>query len=180
MIIFLAVLAVIVLLLFVPVKVEIHFENKKTDVKVKVFGIPLKRVTPAKEVKESHEQARKLFENNTKKLSQKIRDFAVIFKTTAKLTRRYAKVENISIRINFGTGDAATTAVSTGVLWSLVCGCVSAVSLVARAEKPSIEITPAFNECFFNSEGMCIISSRLVYITIIAIKILIKIKTRED
>lgn len=180
MIIFLAVLAILVALLFVPAKVEIRFANKKTNIKVKVLGIPIKKFPPAKEIRETRAHTKEMFEKDTKKLTQKIRDFAAVSKTAVRLTRKYARVKNIQIKINFGTGDAATTAVSTGVLWTVVCSCISAISLVAKADKPSIEITPNFNECFFNYEGMCIISSRLVYITIIVMKILLKIKSRED
>lgn len=180
MIIFLAVLAILVFLLFVPIKAEIRFINKKTDVRVKVLGITLKKLTPKKTKKDKEEQTEEAFEKDTKKFTQKLHDFAAAFKAAVKLTRKYVKVENIQVKINFGTGEAASTAVSTGVLWTLVCGCISAISLVARADKPSIEITPHFNECFFNSEGMCIISSRLVYITIIVMSILFKIKSRED
>lgn len=180
MIIFLAVLAFLVLLLFAPVKVEIRFVNKKTDIRVKVLGIPVKKFPPAKEIKETRDHTREMFEKDTKKFTQKVRNFSAAFKGAVRLTRKYVKIKNISVKINFGTGEAASTAVSTGVLWSLVCSAISSLSYVAKTDKPSIEITPNFNECFFNSEGMCIISSRLVYITIIAIKILIKIKSRED
>lgn len=180
MIIFLAVIAIIAFLLFVPVKVEIRFKNKKTDIRVKVLGIPIKRLPPAKEIRETHAHTKEMFEKDTKKFTQKLHDFAAAFKSAVRLTRKYVKIKNVEVKINFGTGEAASTAVSTGVLWPLVCGAVSAISLVAKTDKPTIEITPAFNECFFNYEGMCIISSRLVYITIIALKILLKIKSRED
>ena len=180
MIIFLAVIAIIVLLLFVPVKVEIRFKNKKTDIRVKALGIPIKRIPPAKEIRETHAHTREMFEKDTKKFTQKLHDFAAAYKSAVRLTRKYVKIENVEVRINFGTGEAASTAVSTGVLWSLVCSGVSAISYVAKTNKPTIEITPHFNECFFNCDGMCIISSRLVHITIIALKILLKIKSRED
>ncbi len=177
MIILIAVLLVITFILIIPVCVEISLNNRDIRLKIKLLGIPIKKVVTKKSSNE--EINKEKFEKDTKSFTQKIKSFTKIYRVTTKLTKKYVKLRDVKININFGTGDAAITAVSTGLLWANVCGLTSAVSHITKMDKPQIQINPNFNECYFNVSLGCILSTRIVYIIIIALA-LIKLKLKEE
>ncbi len=177
MIILGTVLLIFILILFIPVSAEFKIKNTDVKVSIKILGIPIKKIKTKK--KEKKEPDKESFEKSTKSFTQKIKDFIKLYKTTVRLTKKYVKVKNTNVEINFGTGEAATTAVSTGALWAIVCGAVSALSHITKMDKPEIKINPVFNTALFDARAGCILYSRLVYIIIIAITLLLKIKEEE-
>ena len=84
------------------------------------------------------------------------------------------------MEILFGTGEAASTAIGIGLLWGAVYGVLGNLGRIIFVNKHDVKINPDYQKATFKIEGKCIIRSRIVYIIIIAITILIKIKFRRN
>ena len=172
------ILILLILLLIAPVKVLIQYENEKLKLNVflygiKVFSLKKEEASPPKEPEEKVEK----FEKDTKKLSLKFSDTLNLCKTAVRLLRKYVSVKCVELRINVGTGDAASTAISTGILWAAVYNLLGIVGRIMYIDKHTVEISPVYVGQVFDATGKCIIKSRVVYIIIIAISILFKIKS---
>ena len=174
---------VIILVIFIlcaPVAAELSFMEKELLVRVTLWGIPVLKLKPKKKKKETiknktPEEKTKSFEKKTKNLGERLRRFAHICKTSARLLRKYTRIKDFSINIRVGTGDAAITAVSTGALWAAVYTLLGIVGTIIYIDRHNVNIIPDYAQSLFNAEGKCIIKSRIAYIIIIAITILIKI-----
>ena len=177
-----AILIVLICILFLPLKAELVY---KEQMSIRIFfsGIPVyKTILKGKEketTKVPEEKAKKL-EKNSKKLGEKIDDFRAFYKMTVKLLKKHVSLEKINIKVNFGTGEAASTAVLTGILWGALYGLVGRLGHICYIKKHNVDITPIYNEAKFSFEGKCIFKSSLAYIIFIAITILIKIKSRRS
>lgn len=178
-----AILIILICILFLPLKVEASFAEKQLLVRCFVGGIPVCRINPLQKEEQAETAApdKKAyeFEKNSKTLGEKIKQFAELFKTAVKLLRKYVSIDSVSIKINVGTGDASTTAVSTGILWGAVYGLLGITGSIMYIKKHDVQITPVYENTVFSFDGKCIIKSRIVYIIFIAITILMKIKSRK-
>lgn len=175
------VLVILICILFLPIKAELLYKEQ-AKLKVSFSGIPIYRKTLKKGEKQKdklpREKAQKL-EKNSQKLGEKIDAFREFYKFTTKLLNRYVKLDEIMMKIELGTGDAPTTAISTGALWGVVYGLIAKIGSICEIKKHHVEINPNYNGAVFSFEGKCIIKSSIAYIIIIAITILIKIKSRK-
>lgn len=177
-----AILIILICILFLPLKVVASYKEKKTAVRiylggVRVFRLKLKE-KGEKPSKTPDEKVEKL-EKDTRSLGEKIKHFADIFKTAVRLLRRYVSIHNINLKIDVGTGEAATTAVSSGVLWGAIYGLLGIIGSIVYINRHNVKINPVYTNAAFSIEGECIIKSRIAYIIFIAITILIKIKSRK-
>lgn len=177
-----AILILLICILFLPLKAELIY---KEQMSIRVFfsGIPVyKTVLKGKEKEPSkhpEEKAEKL-EKSSKKLGDKIDDFRSFYKMTVKLLKRHVSLEEIKLKVDFGTGEAATTAVLTGVLWGALYGLIGRLGHICYIKNHNVNITPVYNEARFSFEGKCIFKSNIAYIIFIAITILMKIKSRRS
>ena len=177
------ILLLIGLILFLPLKVEMVYTENGRYIRLVFAGVPVYRLKPGKkkekpEAKTPQEKAGKL-EKNSKKLGEKIKSFSELYKTTVKLVRKHVPAEIIDVKITVGTGDAATTAITTGALWGAVYGLLGILGKIIVIKKHDVKITPVFNNLAFSFEGKCIFKTRIAYIIVIAITILMKIKSRK-
>lgn len=179
-----AVLAVIALLvvLMLPVRLFVSFSGREVNFFIKVAGITVfknKKHKKAQAEPHRNESEKKSFEKHTETLTGRIRAYAAACKTAVRLTRKYVRVENARVFVSVGTGDAALTAVAVGAMWALLSGAMSAVGSVSVLDKPKIDVSPEYQNAFFKAEGGCIISSRIVYIIIIAFETKRKLKPKK-
>ena len=173
------ILLLIILILLAPVKAELALIGRETFLQVYVFGIPVFKIKPKKGVKKepaSPEKAARSFDEKVTSFTESVRKFVDLFKTAARLSKRHIKMEKFSIHIDVGTSDAAFTAVSTGALWASAYALLSIAGTLFPIEKHDIKVVPQYNQTVFNSEVRCIFKSRIAYIIIIAVTILMKIK----
>ena len=176
----LVILIILVLLLIAPLKVLVQYTEK--DLKLNVFLYGLKVFSLKKNEKsppgESKKKAEKL-EKDAGSLSRKLSRIIDTCKTAVRLLEKYVSITLAEVRIRIGTGDAAITAVSTGALWAAVYGMLGVVGRIVYIDKHKVEITPDYVNNVFEADAKCIIKSRVVYIIIIAITILFKIKPHK-
>lgn len=174
-------LVILIFILFLPVKAELLYKEQ-ARVKVYFSGIPIYRKTLKKGDKDKNknpeEKSQKL-EKNSLKLGEKIDAVREFYKLTTKLLNRYVKLEEIAMKVELGTGDAPTTAISIGALWGVLYGLIGKIGTICEIKKHNVEINPNYNGAVFSFEGKCIIKSSIAYIIIIAITILMKIKSRK-
>lgn len=172
----------IIFILCAPVKLAARFHQKSAFAKLYVYGVPIYKLPP-KKIKETAEKPQdkvKEIEKKSESLGKKIKHFASLFKTAVKLIKKYVKCEKVELDITVGTGDAPTTAISTGVLWASVYTLLGIIGKIIFIDKHNVQITPDYANTVFNAKGECIIKSRIVYIIIIAITILRKIYSFKE
>lgn len=187
------VLAVIILILFAPLRFVLTFENSDFSAKVVLAGVPVysyKSDSENKEKKSSKksvdvavEDKVKSFERDTLSLGEKIKAITSVSRLGARLLNKYVCIKNFTLRLRIGTGDAATTAVSVGLIWAAIYNLLGIVGRIVYIDNHSVEITPDYTGQVYFAEGKCIIKSRVAYIIIIAITILLKINSlrgKED
>ena len=176
------VLAVIHLILFAPLRLILSFENSKFRAKVVLAGIPIytyKGKKDKKSIDEAVEDKVKSLEKDTLSFGEKIKGIVSASRLAAKLLGKYTSVKDFSLKLSIGTGDAATTAVSVGIGWAAVYNLLGTVGRIVYIDNHSVEISPDYSKQVFSADGKCIIKSRIVYIIIIAITILLKIKPQK-
>lgn len=178
-----AILIILVGILFSPLRIEASYQEKYIPVKIFIAGIPVFKLTPKKNDqkksdKSPNEKAVKL-ENDMWTFGERIKHFADLYTTTVRLFKEYVSIDSVKLQINVGTGDAASTAISTGVLWGAVYGLLGIIGSIMYINKHDVHINPVYEKAAFSLDGKCIIKSRIAYIIFIAITILIKIKSRK-
>lgn len=175
------VLVILICILFLPIKAELLYKEQ-AKLKVTFSGVPIYKKTLKKgegqKSKPPEKKAKKL-EENSQKLGDKIDAFREFYKITTKLLNRFVKLHEITMKLEFGTGDAPTTAISVGALWGVLYGLIGRIGNICEIKKHNVEINPNYNGAVFSFEGKCIIKSSLAYIIIIAITILMKIKSQK-
>lgn len=183
MLIALGIIAIIVLLLFLPLRIVFSYHEKVFSTKVFVLGVQVFKHSPKTQKKDKKkdnaEETVKKAEKSVGKLSDKIRHYASVSKKATSLARKYAKIKSIRLRMKIGTGDAPSTAISTGIMWGQAYTLIGIIGNIMYIDKHDVEITPVYNENVLSLDGECIIESRIVYIIFIAITMLIKINSRK-
>ncbi len=171
-------IVILICILFLPVRAELLYK-KEGRLKVSLAGITVYRKTIDRKTSETPNEKVEKADKEAKKLGEKIEDFKNFYKFTTKLLGKYTKLDEITIKIDFGTGDAPSTAVLIGALWGIVYGLIGRIGSICKIKKHNVVINPEFNNTVFSFEGKCIIKSSIAYIIIIAITILMKIKSRK-
>lgn len=184
MLIALGIIAIIVLLLFLPLKVVFSYHEKVFSTKVFIFGVRVFKHSPKPKnkkdkKKDNAEDMVKKAEKSVGNLGERIRHYASVSKKATTLARKYAKIKSIRLRMKIGVGDAPSTAISTGIIWGQVYTLIGIIGSIMYIDNHDVEITPVYNESVLSLDGECIIESRIVYIIFIAITILIKINSRK-
>lgn len=171
MYILLASIAFVLILLCLPIRAvvekkgELDFYLKILWFKIKIKDRPRKK---NKKTGASGKKEKKKFSFSVVKkvagLSDDIKDLAEFF------SKRCIVVDNITLNVAFGTGDAAQTGVATGILNTVAYGALAVVHHNVTLKKWSVEILPDFGEEKFVLEFLCIGKTRLLHIIGIGIK----------
>lgn len=84
-----------------------------------------------------------------------------------KIVRRFLQhisVTKLEWRSHFGTGDAAMTAILTGLVWSVKGNVIGLVSKNMKLKtKPVLEVVPSFQQSFVETRVVCMFSFRIGY-----------------
>ena len=88
-------------------------------------------------------------------------------------------ISDVRIRLNYGTGDAATTGMAYGVIWAVIGAVYGIGCEYFSISFPEVEIEPNYNEPVFDGEISGIIAVRLVHIINIILPLLGKNKNSD-
>lgn len=171
--IILGIILLILLLLFIPIGIGAKYENGAfVLVKVAFFKkeIPINKLISGskKKKKQKEEKPRKPEEELEKNIVGL--DFILsLLGDFRRFVRKRISLYSFSIDIRFGTADAASTAVTTGLMWSLIYNLLGLIDKIMYVDNPKVNITPVFNEATFSTRAEGIIKTRLAHIIATAI-----------
>ena len=75
------------------------------------------------------------------------------------------------MHIDFGFGDAMTTGILTGALWTGIYNVISFIASVITIAEPNINIVPSYNQNKCSVKLECIITSRLANLIAVAVSL---------
>lgn len=169
----------IVILLFSKMTLSFNAEKEKgkkikTYFEIRWFGNFLKLRKSVKRSKDGKKPSKHVFRKKSdvkddESFFQKVKNayntfcaFKKAYKSNSGKIRKAIFAKKINLHINFGTGDAMTTGIITGTLWSGVYNVLSFVSKLITIAEPNIDVIPNYNEEGYSIKCECIITSRLV------------------
>lgn len=169
------IILLIVFLLISPFKIIITLNNSNTVLQYRLAGIPVykSRKKFLDYFKSTEEKVYKLDEHSLK-LSKKFELQYKFWESILKLANKHLTIKNIKIKIDFGTGEAASTAICSGILWGAVYRVLGIVGRVIPMNKNDVDIVPDYNSETFSIKGKCIIEGTFVYIIIIKLAYMFK------
>ncbi len=160
------IIAVLILILYIPIGVGLKYENG-TFVIVKIafknFNIPLKKVLIKPKKKGKKEEKKK----SEKELEKSIvgLDFILsLFGDFRRFVRKRFSLSQFELKVTFGTAEAASTAVLTGHIYSLSYNILALIDKLMYVDNPRVEVTPVFNDATFSANAQGIIRTRLAHI----------------
>ncbi len=200
MIYFLIVLLILILILFLVLflkaKIILRYEDKKFQISFKILFLKLKFDLNRNKGKEKEKQPKQRASNeeiSNDKIGKKLSDFREKYEKykdfvefTLSHLRYKIGFEKWKIRIELGTGDAASTGIAQGMIWA-TAGTVhgflaqyfdfKSTKIYNNRQKyttnfPEIDIIPHYNERCFDIKAGGIIYTRLVHIIPIIIRLL--------
>lgn len=174
------ILAILLLILFLPISVLVDISNEGQKVDVKIFGLKFK-ILPKKEKKKKPKKVKeskgKSKEKQTKK--QDSNNFVDTIKLVAKILppaldgfmffAKRLKFKKFKVSIEYGDDDPATTAVRYGQIGSAVYSSLGIICSLLDICDPEIEITPNFQKQVFIYSITCKVSSSLGIILLTAV-----------
>ena len=166
------------LVLFLPLRIIVYNEvSLCLRIKLGSFTV-YKRALKKDKNKDKKSTEEKVNDTDKKatSLTNKIKYYLESSRPIAVLVKKYIEIESIFLNAEIGTSEAASTAISVGVMWSAIYRILGVLGSFMYITDHKVNVTPFFNEKKFSLKGKCIFKSRLVYIIIIAITILIKFK----
>ena len=197
LIIILAVLAFILLLLFIPISVHIKYDGD-FFVKLKVAGIKAYEVEPKEDIKEpkpdteSDKKAKKQTEKAFDKLKKKhgfagaVKEIFTLIKSV--LYRLKGSFKHIAIRrlcldIKVASGDAATAAIEYGAVCAAVYPVLTFIDGIANVKMKSINVFSDFNSVDSYFGFSVVVRVRIIYLIVMAFGVFSeynKFKTRNE
>lgn len=165
-------------LVFFETKIIFMYDGKFIHLKVSNGILKLKLKIPEKKTKKNKKNLRadNLEANNPEK---QINRYKEIYKENKKmlldffrLTRYKIKISGLSLKLGYGCGNAVSTGILYGVLWGLVSAVHGVLNLYFNSEYPKFEITPDFQNVRFEISAEGIIKVRLVHIINAVVKII--------
>ncbi len=158
-------------MLFIPIGIGLRYENKVLAVfKIGAlkFSSPLNIKDGKKKEKESKEPEAEP-EKTLEKEIDKLDFFLDLMGDFRRFIRKTTILSDAEVRIKIGTGDAASTAVAVGAIWSLLGVLTGLIDLLAEVKKPVYEVKPEYGEAVFSITAGGIIVTRIAYIIAAAI-----------
>lgn len=167
----------IILLLFSKITLSFNAEKSKgqklkTYYKIKFFGglfsikksIRTHKKNPKEQTKEDDEGFLKRIKSSYKTFCA----FKYAYKNNSSKLKKSIYAKKINLHIDFGFGDAMTTGILTGALWTGIYNVISFIASVITIAEPNINIVPNYNQNKYSVKLECIITSRLVNLIAVA------------
>ncbi|MBC7766334.1 MAG: DUF2953 domain-containing protein, partial [Hyphomonadaceae bacterium] len=80
--------------------------------------------------------------------------------------KKHLRMRTLIFELHYGTGDAAYTGVSYGLIWAVLGNVYAQLDRLLIIQHPKITIKPDFQNLRFEIQAQCIISFRLIHIII--------------
>lgn len=127
------------------------------------------RVEPVKALKTegSRDEKRK---NPVETIKQLIRAYRENRTVIRRIFRRI-HIKELNISVYPATGDACSTGILTGLVWTLIGGIDALLACHARVDKRNIMVTPEYASEKTRADASCIIRMKIVNIIVIVILI---------
>ncbi len=190
LIITLAVLAALMLLLFIPVRIVFIFDadgiKNKTDAILKYGFIKIRLYPKKNKQTDKTEEADKTeenkpdkpfsYENKSADIKRYIKIFEIVKPDAAKILKRLANramiFEMIEVKSEFGFENAMHTGIFTGIYNGFVYSVLGFIHHNSNLRKMEVELQPVFEKTCFTVHLTCILRLKPVHIIIIAVSVL--------
>lgn len=156
---------IVVFVLFLQIYVKVHYswKGKEQDVQVSIFLAKFKLIHKHIPLQEIDDSA--FMEDIDEKLDMKMDS---LLKTTRKILKvlktvlKHTKLHQLEWSTQIGTGEASTTGIASGILWSLKGTIVGYfVEKIILLCNPTVQVNPEFQQANFQTNLDCIVSIRL-------------------
>lgn len=161
------------LVLFTPLGIGIKYENGAFIV-VKLaffsFDLPLNKLLRKKKKKTSNDTHKQ--KNPQREIEKGINklDFVLsLFGDFRRFVRKGISLSEFDLKMVFGTSEAASTAVSVGMFYTLIYNFLGLTDKIVEVKNPVVKIQPMFNEATFSICAKGIIKTTLAHIIATAI-----------
>ncbi len=169
---FLIIMAIILIFLcfimFMPLGIGAKYENGAFIVaKLAFFSfeIPFNKVIRKKEKGSTSDMHRKNApEKEIEKGINKLDFILTLFGDFRRFVRKGISLGEFDLRMVFGTSEAASTAVSVGLLYTLIYNFLGLADKIVEVKNPVVKIQPVFNEATFSIYAKGIIKTTLAHI----------------
>ncbi|MBQ8588559.1 MAG: DUF2953 domain-containing protein [Clostridia bacterium] len=155
-------------------KIKIFFEYKKypgeklyKEIKVSVGFIALDKFI--QKLFQGEPKPGKTKSKEKKNLLSEIKTYTELFKIVKKVysknrwrIRKVLKADNIDFHLKFGLGDAASTGVMTGAVWSLLYSFLAFLCQIGTVKKHYFEVVPVYTESGFIFKASAKVSARVI------------------
>ena len=152
---------------FIPLKIRLKTEKKKSE------------KPENKEKKKEKLSVQKYIATAKKTMEAYNKSKNEIFEILGDITKKVSFSELVFL-IEFGTGNAASTGIMTGAVWSATDIFVSIIDRIFGVEKFNVNVTPYFDKKVFKGKFKSILKLRLWNIISILRKIMKVINTFND
>ena len=186
---------IIILLLFSKITLSFNAEKSKgqklkTYFKIQFFGglFSIKK-SVKKDVKKLQKKTSDIIKEDDIGFFEKVKKayrtfcaFKYAYRNNSSKIKKAVYAKDINLHIDFGFGDAMTTGILTGVLWTGIYNVISFVSSVITIAEPNINVIPNYNQDKCSVRLECIITSRLVNLIAVAVSVgisYLKFKRKE-
>ncbi|MBR4173627.1 MAG: DUF2953 domain-containing protein [Clostridia bacterium] len=183
-----AIFLLIAVLLMIPIRLELLYENSEEKEKkavlrygfIKFVLYPTKKKDkPEKEEKEEKKEEEKepfSFEKKKAELEKYIRIFKIIKddaeKILSRLAKRAAVFDRIEVESEFGFDDAMQTGIFTGLYNGFVYSILGVIHHTSHLHEIDVKLNPNFEKKCFFCRFYCILHLKTVHIIIIAFNVL--------
>ena len=174
------VLLLLAVLLFSPLKINAEYRNRKLRLTFQCafirFSISDSAFRKKRKNKKDKPQKDVRMEKPSEfeKLKNKYGGAKAVLTEIIKNAENRVRFSDIYIRIRYGTGDASSTGILYGGIWSLVGNAYAYLCRHFYIQFPNVELEPVFDGKAFEIELQGIITTRLVHIIICVLKLIRK------
>ncbi len=175
----LIVLFVLLIILFMPIGVGAKYENGVfVIVKIALFSfdIPINKVIkkPSGKKKKRKEEKPKKPEDDLEKGIIGLDFILSLFGNFRRFVRKKVRLSDFKLKISIGTSDAASTAVTTGLLWSLSYNLLGLIDKLVLVKDPIVKVEPEFNQATFSITAQGIFATCIANIIAVAVVFVFK------
>ncbi|MCR4693336.1 MAG: DUF2953 domain-containing protein [Firmicutes bacterium] len=179
-----ALVITLILLLFLPVRLEIMYENEETEEKVKLvikYGFIKYRIHPNKSQKKSEKKEKSdkdsfSYEKKKAELQKYIHIFNAVKEDVSKLLSYAAKravvFDKIAVKSEFGFDDSMHTGIFTGLYNGFVYSIMGVLHHTSNLKNMDVKLQPIFGKKCFNIHFSCILHIKTAHIIVIAFNVL--------
>lgn len=169
MLIFLAILIIAVILilciLFTESSVEIKYNDKKLALIIRCLFFKFKITPDISKSKKTKERPKgSEAERKISSVKEKYKKYKKLIDIFLESMEKRISIKKLELYLKYGTGDAASTGMLYGVVWSFITGVYKHLTKFLNLDFPDVNIVPDFQNSVFDFKFCGILKVRLVHI----------------